>query len=73
MTKFFHTLRKRCSVTGPLASSFNMEKLLTTAAGTTEKGKAGANAQRPTTGVVTFFSKRRCLLRICLILLEDAL
>ena len=30
-----------------LSSSFNMKKLLTTAACATEKWKAGANAQRP--------------------------
>ena len=35
-----------------LAISFYMGKLLTTAAGTTEKWKAGANAQKPTRGVV---------------------
>ena len=32
-----------------------MEKLLTCAASTTEKGKAGANAQKPTPGVDDFF------------------
>ena len=34
-----------------------MEKLLTTAACITEKGKASANAQRPTPGVSVFFLK----------------
>ena len=33
------------------ASSIQRGKLLTTAACTTEKGKAGANAQRPTPGM----------------------
>ena len=32
-----------------------MEKLLTTAACATEKGKAGANAQKPTPGAGDFF------------------
>ena len=44
-----------------LASSF-IEKLPTTAACTTGKGKAGANVPRPTPGMGDFFfSKRRCL------------
>ena len=38
-------------------SGFNVVKLLTTAACTTEKGKAGANAQRPTPGLGHFFVK----------------
>ena len=38
-----------------LASSFSMEKLLTIAACATEKGKAGANAQRPTLGIGDLF------------------
>ena len=38
-----------------LARSFNMEKLLTTTACTTEKVKAGAHAQRPTLGLGNFF------------------
>ena len=32
-----------------------MEKLFTTAACTTEKGKAGVNVQRPTPGMAPFF------------------
>ena len=49
---FYHSWVKKLL---SLASSFNVEKLFTTAACTTKKGKAGANAQRQTTGVGDFF------------------
>ena len=38
-----------------LAGSFSMEKLLAAAACTTERGKAGANALKSTSGVNDFF------------------
>ena len=41
-----------------------MKNLLTTAACTTEKGKAGANAQRPTSGLGNFFIKEGAYCRV---------
>ena len=50
-----------------------MEKLLTTAACTAEKRKAGANAQRSTPEVGNFFFfEKKVPFKICLIFLEDA-
>ena len=48
-----------------------MERLVTTAACTTAKGKTGANAYWPTPGVSDFFFELRCPLIICVIFLED--
>ena len=61
----YHYLVKK--FLSPTASSFNMEKLPTIAACTTEKGKAGAYTQRPTPGVddFFFFSKKVPLKKIC--------
>ena len=61
-----HTLVKKFL---SLASSFNKEKLLTTAASTNEKGKAGADAQAGNGWL--FFVKKICLLKI-VGFLEDA-
>ena len=66
---FYHSLVKKLL---PVASSFNVEKLLTTAAYTTKKGKAGEMPKGRRRGWVTFFSERRCLLKNLFSFLKDA-